>query len=405
MIKRFLIVSLLILFTLSLVGCEKEDTLECDAGHYIEDGKCVLDTTLYTTFTDETKIDFIFENKNFISDGVGEVTLVSCTDGDTAVFSNGSMSFPVRFLGIDTPESTYRIDPWGKAASAFTCEKLTNATQIVLEADGERTDGNDRYLAWVWYDGKLLNLELIEQAFSNAKGTAGTKYENEVYDAELKTQLTDRRVWGEIDPDYDYSLVGTQISIEELATNTDLYKSSKIVVTGVISSTINGHPYLQQDGYGIYIYLGYDRSYMIEVGNEIRIEGLNLTFFPDQETGSPQLVGFYKRNVELISTDNDVEPRVIEVADLSVIDLGSYVSISNLKVLSIYVSSDTDDYTITCEDSDGNEFGLHIQSSVSQTEIDEMFVIGSTINAIGPLGRYMGQYQLELSSLELVTKN
>ena len=144
---------------------------------------------------------------------------------------------------------------------------------------------------------------------------------------------------------------------------------------------------------------------MIEVGNEVTIEGLNLTFYPDEETGSPQLVGFYKRNIELISTDNTIEPRVVEVANLTVVDLGSYVSINNLKVVSIYVSSDTEDYTITCEDSLGNEFGLHIQSSVSQTEIDEMFVIGSIINAIGPLGRYMGQYQLELSSLELVTKN
>ncbi|MCK5867230.1 MAG: thermonuclease family protein, partial [Mycoplasmataceae bacterium] len=186
--KKVLTLLLVLTLSLTLSGC-KDDTPD------------EVDTNLYTTYTDELVMDVNYSSKDFITDGVGEVTLVSCTDGDTANFSNGAQSFPVRFLGIDTPESTYRFDPWGKSASEFTCDKLTNATVIVLESDGELTDGNGRYLAWIWYDGRLLNLELIEEAYSVAKGAAGLKYEQTIYDAEIKTQPTKRRVWGEDDPD------------------------------------------------------------------------------------------------------------------------------------------------------------------------------------------------------------
>ena len=178
--NTFLYVLVLFAFVFTLAGCNGENDKEKEPEE--------IDTTLYTTYTDETIMDFTYEGKNFVTDGAGVVTLSRCTDGDTAQFSNGTMTFAVRFLGIDTPESTYRIDPWGKSASAYTCDKLENATEIVLESDGARMDGNGRYLAWVWYDGRLLNLELIEQAFSNARGTTDTKYEDVVYDAELKTQ-------------------------------------------------------------------------------------------------------------------------------------------------------------------------------------------------------------------------
>ena len=41
-----------------------------------------------------------------------------------------------RFLGIDTPESTGTIEPWGKASSAYAKEVLYSAYSIVLEAEG-----------------------------------------------------------------------------------------------------------------------------------------------------------------------------------------------------------------------------------------------------------------------------
>ncbi|AIO18242.1 Thermonuclease precursor [Candidatus Izimaplasma bacterium HR1] len=362
------------------------------------------DKELNTDYTDALEMDFTYEGKNFLTDRVGEVTLVKCTDGDTATFSTGSQQFAVRFLGIDTPESTYRIDPWGKAASAYTCDKLTNATTIVLEAGDEMQDGYGRYLAWVWYDGRLLNLELIEQAFSNSKGVSGTKYEDIFYNAEFAAIETDKRYWGEIDPDYDYSLEGAPITVGELITNMDNYIGRKIEITGTVAYEVGNSPYLvDESGYGIYIYL-LENSYKIAPGNKITISGLDLTFYPDQETGSPQLVGVYKRNVELISEGNEIVPRIIAVPDIEVIDLGSFVKVENVTVTEVYTSPNTGDYTITCEDSLGNEIGLHISSSVEQSLIDSMLSVGSVIDTAGGLSRYNGQYQLEMSSLDTVVK-
>lgn len=392
--KKFLTLILTALLALSLTACgdDKDEPQE-------------VDTNLYTKYTDELKMDFTYEGKEFIADGIGEVTLTRCTDGDTAQFKSGSNTFAVRFLGIDTPESTYRLDPWGKAASSYTCEKLTNAETIVLESEGERTDGNDRYLAWVWYDGKLLNLELVEQAYSGAKGLGGSKYEDLFYQVESEVQNTDRRIWGEKDPDFDYSLDGVQITIEELVNNIDDYIGMKIVLTGFVAAKGGKNPYIvDENGYGIYLYLGYDNSVKFEIGNEVRVSGLNLSFYPDKDTGSPQLVGFMKTNVDLLSEGNTITPREIDVKDFEVSDLGSFIKVSNVTVTQIFESSNTGDFTVTVVDGLGNEMGLHISSAVGRTLIDSKLAVGTTIDVTGPLSRYMGQYQLELNDLETVVQ-
>lgn len=363
----------------------------------------VIDTTLYTTFTDELVMDVDYANKEFIADGIGEVTLVSCTDGDTARFSSGSTSFAVRFLAIDTPESTYKFDPWGKSASAFTCDKLTNATTIVLESDQAGpavTDGNDRYLAWVWYDGRLLNLELIEQAFSSAKGAAESRYEETIYAAEIKAQNTKRHIWGEDDPDYDYSLDGVQITIEELVQNQTEYIGKKVVITGVITSTIVGHPYLESNGFGVYLYLGYVYTTKAEVGNEVTLSGVTPTYYPDAETGALQLSGFDRKNITVISTDNVSVPTLKVVNDLTINDVGSFIKVEGIEVVSIYTSTTTGDHTITCKDSLGNPIDVHVQSGVTRTEVNNTFVVGSLIDVVAPLGRYMGVFQLEIETLD-----
>ena len=76
------------------------------------------------------------EGKSFAStssdsssyDHYGYVTLRSCTDGDTANFVqegyvdsfNRQITIKTRFLGVNTPESTAKVEPWGKKASLFT---------------------------------------------------------------------------------------------------------------------------------------------------------------------------------------------------------------------------------------------------------------------------------------------
>lgn len=94
-----------------------------------------------------------------------EVTLDKCVDGDTAWFNIDGKSTKVRFLYIDTPESTNQIEPYGKEASDYTKEQLTNASLIELELndDGETVDKYDRMLARVFVDGELLQEKLARE--------------------------------------------------------------------------------------------------------------------------------------------------------------------------------------------------------------------------------------------------
>ena len=68
-------------------------------------------------------------SKDFLKDGIGLATLVRSTDGDTANFklqtTKGEI-ITIRFYCIDTPESTGLMEKWGKPASNFTKEKLSD---------------------------------------------------------------------------------------------------------------------------------------------------------------------------------------------------------------------------------------------------------------------------------------
>ena len=364
-----------------------------------------LERTCITCFTDELSMDFSYENSDFIPNGIGEVDLVSCVDGDTAIFTEGTGTFSVRFLGINTPESTYKLEPWGKPASDFTCDKLTNAETIVLEYDAAttRTDGNERYLAWVWYDGRLLNLELIEESYTGSKGVGGLKYESMFYQAEFATQVLGERIWGEDDPTFDYSLDGVQITIEELVTNQEEYIGVKVVVRGIISRTLEGHPYIQSGGYGIYLFKGYDLTSGLAEGNEVIISGLNLTYYPDAETGAVQLTGFSRTNYTIESTGNVVAPTVLTIDELSRDSIGSLVQMNNLTVVSIYENINDDAFTVTAEDASGNIIKIRRDDGADSDITADLFTVGTEFSVVAPLSRYQSEYQLMVIHLEDVT--
>ena len=358
-----------------------------------------------TCYTDELTMDFSYTNSDFVANGIGEVDLVSCVDGDTAIFTEGSGTFSVRFLGINTPESTYKLEPWGKPASEFTCDKLTNAQTIVLEYDAAttRTDGNERYLAWVWYDGRLLNLELIEESYTGSKGVGGLKYENLFYQAEFAAQALEERIWGEDDPTFDYSLDGVQITIEELVTNQEEYIGTKVVVRGIISRTLEGHPYIQSGEYGIYLFKGYDSTSGLIEGNEVIISGLNLTYYPDSETGSVQLTGFSRTNYSIVSTGNVVTPTVLTIDELSRDSIGSLVQMDNLTVVSIYENTTDDAFTVTAQDASGNTIKIRRDDGADSNLTGDLFTVGTEFSIVAPVARYNSEYQLMVIKLEDVT--
>lgn len=179
------------------------------AGNFIDSNTYlyVYTTPLHLTgnYIDQVSIDFEYEGKDFTSDGVGKVTLVRSVDGDTAHFTDLSGDYvKVRFLGIDTPESTIEHEPWGKAASRFTANILNNAKEIVLYQEEQKTDAYGRYLAFVWADGILVNLYVIQEGYSNSTLGSKSKYFEAFITASLEVSKTGRRFWGELDPDFTY---------------------------------------------------------------------------------------------------------------------------------------------------------------------------------------------------------
>lgn len=100
------------------------------------------------------------------------VTLESCVDGDTARFFNRDNELiKARFLAIDTPETvhpTKGVEPFGKEASDYTCDSLTNAKEIKLEYDDNSTEEDyyGRKLVWVFVDDVLLQDLLVSKGYA-----------------------------------------------------------------------------------------------------------------------------------------------------------------------------------------------------------------------------------------------
>lgn len=130
-----------------------------------------------------------------------QVTLEKCVDGDTARFMYKKSSIKARFLAIDTPESvhpTKKVEPFGKEASKYTCDMLSNAKKIVLEYDinSDKTDKYDRHLVWVFVDDVLLQEELVSNGYAKIKYVYGDyKYLDELKKEEQIAKENRIGVW------------------------------------------------------------------------------------------------------------------------------------------------------------------------------------------------------------------
>lgn len=329
--------------------------------------------------------------KEFIADGYGVVTVERYVDGDTTWFQSGTQTFSVRYLGIDTPESTALYEPWGKAAAKYTEAILKTAETIVLQAEGERTDGNGRYLAWVWYrtsaesDFILLNLELVELAYSKSKVSVGSVYTSVITLADWNASMTKRRVWGELDPNYDYSKEGTQMSIQYLMENFEDYVGLKVVVTGTITRMIGNNIFLQDDnGYGVYMYAGFTSSAQLQVGANVTIGALTPTYF----SGSPQLSNFSKNNLTVNVAPDPVEPMILTYDDFTFTRIGTLVTIQNLMITGIN-SAKTSIYV---KDNANNTFTIRIDDSTGLNADTLGLSVGVAITVTGPLSYYDYDY-------------
>ncbi len=412
----------------------------------------------HVDYVSETKLDMSSESLKMTA------TVKNYIDGDTthfyiqkdenwnsewdAEFADGYLK--ARYLAIDTPESTGRLEEWGKTAAAHTKETLKNAYAILLESDTDKwnKDNNGRHLLWVWYkpdadsEWRNLNIEILQEGYAVASNSGQNRYGktcmaalNQAYKEKLYVHS------GEKDPSYPYG-AATPITLKELRTNRDAYEGVKVAVEGIISQDTNGTLYIEQydeeDGryYGMQVYYGYNMAtsakrflkagnlvYIVgtfqyaEVVNAYQIAGLE---YDQMKPGDPAYTHLIESNQTIPYTEiTDVRDFTNGTTDMIVNDenvtfnnnelaLYTSASVNGLRVKSYYVTKTGDNtgaITLYCE-KDGVEFIVRtiVLRENGQIVTPDRFV-GQTIDVMGvidsytPEGKTEAQIQLRVFSL------
>lgn len=146
---------------------------------------------------------FVFVFKVNASENKITADFSDCVDGDTIKVVIDDEVKTVRLLAIDTPETVKpgtEVQPYGKEASDYTCDKITNASKIELEFDpnSDKTDKYGRTLAWVYVDESLLESELISLGYAKVEYIYGDYlYTDNLY--KLEEEAADKKlgIWSE----------------------------------------------------------------------------------------------------------------------------------------------------------------------------------------------------------------
>ncbi len=205
-----------------------------------------------------------------------ETTVIRHIDGDTTHFNVPTSivatgTLKARYLAVNTPESTGKIEEWGKKASKYTESKLLSATSIILESNDEKWNVDstgERHLVWVWYksaemtDYRCLNIELLQEGLAVGSSPSETCYGtvcNKAIDQATRLKL---HVYSdEIDPDYWYG-DAVELDLRELCLNKESYLGQKVAFYAVVTQSYGDGSYIEaydeetQQSYGMYIFYG-----------------------------------------------------------------------------------------------------------------------------------------------------
>lgn len=383
-----------------------------------------------------------------------EVTVKSYIDGDTTHFNvptsisdNGILK--ARYLCVNTPESTGKIEEWGKKASNFTKEKLKNASSIIIESNDDKWNADStggRYLVWVWYrnsdaeDYRCLNLELIQNGLSISCGTVSERYGDVAMSAFMQAKTNKLDVHsGKQDPDFFYG-DAYEVDLKGLRTNIHLYDNMKVAFEGVVTRNNNNSVYVESYDaetdmyYGMSVYYGFETGTllnMLKVGNLVRVVG-TVTYY---ETGGTwQVSGLAYRefkpkdpsNTIMISeghsagnrltdpedfTRGTVEVEVmpelgseeteVKTFDYANLAMSTSISMENLYVRDVYTTHNGGDsdgaMTLTC-DADG--ITIDVRTIVLRDENGELLTeedfLYKTIDVTGIVDYFGGDYQIKV---------
>ncbi|MBQ9731104.1 MAG: thermonuclease family protein [Bacilli bacterium] len=387
-------------------------------------------TSQTVDYVSQTKLVREYKGKDFLTDGIGEVTLKTGVDGDTAHFYCDGKFIAGRFNGINTPESTGIIEPWGKKASKFTTKSLEEAKTIVLESEsnvgGPEQDGNKRYLVWVWIssrtpdveDGsqlRLLNLILVQEGYGKMQGVSVSKYKDVFLNADAQAQAQKVKVWSDTDPDFDYSGVYTETTLMNIMTNPTEWIGKKVQFEGVVSRTINTDAYVQKDfpledgtikTFGLYVFTQYKARDCLSIGNLLQLKGEFATYNGNYQLVDISYNAYFQNPADTIILEKNhvVTPMEVTVNDVNNNPemLGVLVTIKGLTATGGYGGLDsgaeTNGITVYTVDADGNKLNIRIdKGAYIRDENGERiksfeYFEGKTFDITGVMGLYESQY-------------
>lgn len=386
------------------------------------------------------------------------VTVKNYVDGDTTHFNvpqnvaEGGV-LKARYLAIDTPESTGKIEAYGKKASRFTKEKLSSASSILVESDNgswNRDSTGSRYLVWVWYkpsddaDYRNLNLEILQNGLAVASATGSNRYGEICLNALNQAKTAKLNVHsGQKDPDMYYG-EAVELTLKELRCNIEKYNGVKVAFEGVVTINNNNGVYVEEYDpetglyYGIYVYYGFGLSGegldILSVGNRSRIVGTLQLY---ETAGTYQISGLTYRamkpndpnNIQKISDGHSpayqemsaerfangkigilAEDETVKEYSVAELSLNSSVSMKNLKVKSVHVTDDktSSSYgamTLTCE-CDGITVTIRTLPFYENNElIGASEYEGKTINVNGIIDYFNGNCQIKVFTKDAITVN
>ena len=395
-------------------------------------------------------------------------TVKSYIDGDTTHFFVDKSEIPegymkARYLGINTPESTGIVEPWGKKASNYTKTQLKKAESIengiIIESDTAEWDLDStgaRYLLWIWYktseDGEYrnLNIEILQQGLAYGSSTTSNTYSEyttkALYQATtLKLYVFNKKVK---DPDYYYGKA-QNLTLKELKANAKKYEGTLVKFEAVVAKSSGWTFYVEEydaenDMYfGMQIFAGAGCPIMdrFAVGNRVSIVGTlqywenggtyqvsNLQYdilFPDDESGCRVLEtgsesSYRETDVDrlmngkinidsYVEVDGEETLKTVEF-DYGFLALHSTVKISNLTVTRVYTTtSDTDSngaLTITCHDENGKTIEIRTASKLIRSDgsvvVASDFPSGTVISVKGIVD-YFDDYQIKVFNIDDIT--
>lgn len=408
-------------------------------------------------------VDYVAQTKLVMDSSTKkqEVTVKSYIDGDTTHFNvptelSADGVLKARYMGVNTPESTGKIEEWGKKASSFTKEKLLNASSIIVESDNDQWNVDStggRHLVWVWYkpadsnDYRCLNLELIQNGLSISCGTTADRYGEAATKAFQQAKTQKLHVFSnEDDPDFFYG-DAYEIDLKGLRTNIALYENCKVAFEGVVTRNNNNSVYVESYDaetemyYGMSVYYGYETGELLnilKVGNLVRVvgtvtyyetggtwqvSGLSYREFKPEDPSNTIMVseGHKAANQEIVPgvfasgkidveamTSLDSDETELKTFDYAGLLMSTSISMKNLKVLDVYTTNNGGNsdgaMTLTCE-ADGSR--IDVRTIVLRDENNNLITankyLGKTIDVVGIVDYFSGAYQIKVFTPEDIT--